>query len=113
MLLSLRLKFRFPDFSSCALAQQKIILSPYAIFWMSLKIRCLSQSLLLAKVNWKSQLEFSILVVSEMSQKQLSLQRFSAAHSASIHNIRKHKTKLRFGCFSLKKNILLDWFSSG
>lgn len=66
---------------------------------MSFKIRCLSQSLLLAKVNWKSQLEISILAVSEMSWEQLSLQCFSAAHSAPIHNIGKYKTKFTFWCF--------------
>lgn len=38
-------------------------------------------------MNWKSQLEFSILVVLEMSQEQLPLQCFSAAHFAPIHNI--------------------------
>lgn len=74
---------------------------------MGFKIRCLSQSLLLAKVSWKSQLELSILAVSEMSWEQLSLQCFSAAHSAPIHNMGKYKTKFTFWCFRLKEISLI------
>lgn len=74
---------------------------------MSFKIKCLSQSLLLAKVNWKSQLEISILAVSEMSWEQLSFQCYSAAHSAPIHNIGKYKAKFAFWCFRLRKIPLI------
>lgn len=59
------------------------------------------------KVNWKSQLEISILTVSEMSWEQLSLQCFSAAHSAPIHNIGKYKTKFTFWCFRPRKISLI------
>lgn len=91
MLLSLRLKIqisrlfilRFSSAENNSLSICYFLDKPLK----KIKIKCLSQCILLAKVNWKSQLEFSILVVLEMSQEQLPLQCFSAAHFAPIRNI--------------------------